>query len=113
MTVIVIFVTGDTDLWREMVSCSISSLPHPALRAIFSFLTCKNSAYSDVLDEEGLLLVDRLGFAVTFLDDTRLDQFIEREWEGMLAAGRLDGVVLSGGDSDGVQLMQAYLDRYS
>ena len=94
-----------------MVACSISGLPHPALRAIFSFLTCKDGSYSGVLEEDGLLLVDRLGFAVTFLDDLLLESFIDREWEGMLAAGRLDGVVLSGGDKDGVQLIQKYVDR--
>ena len=102
---------GDSELWREMVACSISGLPHPALRAIFSFLTCKDGSYSGVLEEDGLLLVDRLGFAVTFLDDLLLESFIDREWEGMLAAGRLDGVVLSGGDKDGVQLIQKYVDR--
>lgn len=103
--------SGDSELWREMVSCSLSSLPHPALRAIFSFLTSKDDNYTSVLEEDGLLLVDRLGFAVTFLDDVSLHAYIDREWEGMLAAGRLDGVVLSGGDSDGVQLLQRYVDR--
>ena len=27
-------------LWRETVAASLSSLPDPALRAVFSFLTC-------------------------------------------------------------------------
>ena len=93
-------------------SSYLISLHISCFRAIFSFLTSKDDHYTSVLEEDGLLLVDRLGFAVTFLDDTRLEQFIEREWEGLLAAGRLDGVVLSGGDSDGVHLLQAYLDRY-
>ena len=57
------------------------------------------------------MMVDRLGFAVTFLDDNLLEQYLEREWEGLLAAGRLDGLVLCGGDSDGVQLLQRYVDR--
>ena len=101
----------DTDLWRDTVSASLSSLPHPALRAIFSFLTSRDAGYSSVLEEQGLLLVDRLGFAVTFLDDAGLESFIEREWEGLLSAGRLEGLVISGGDDDGVQLLQRYVDR--
>ena len=72
---------GDTDnsLWREMVSCSLSSLPHPALRAIFSFLTSKDcNSYCSVLEEDGLMIVDRLGFAVSFLDDNMLEQYLDR-----------------------------------
>ena len=41
------------------VSCSLASVPHPALRAIFSFLTSKDESYTSVLEEDGLLLVDR------------------------------------------------------
>ena len=64
-----------------------------------------------MLEEDGLLLVDRLGFAVTFLDDAALETFMEREWEGMSGAGRLEGLVLSGGDQEGVQLLQSFVDR--
>jgi len=39
---------GESDLWREMVSSSQSSLPHPALRAIFAFLTCQDHSYNSV-----------------------------------------------------------------
>ena len=56
--------------------------------------------------------MSRLGFAVTFLDDSSLESFVEREWAGLVGAGRLDGVLLSGGDQDGVQLLQRYVDRY-
>ena len=80
-------------------------------RAIFSFLTSKDDHYTSVLEEDGLLLVDRLGFAVTFLDDAALETFMEREWEGMSGAGRLEGLVLSGGDQEGVQLLQSFVDR--
>ena len=41
------------------MSCSLASVPHPALRAIFSFLTSKDESYTSVLEEDGLLLVDR------------------------------------------------------
>ena len=36
---------------------------------------------------------------------------MERGWAGLVGAGRLDGVLLSGGDQDGVQLLQRYVDR--
>jgi len=102
---------GDSDLWKEMVSSSQSSLPHPALRAIFAFLTCQDDQYTSVLEEDGLLLVDRLAFAVTFLSDILLEEYIEREWRNMVNAGRIDALVLSGGDSEGVELVQKFVDR--
>jgi len=102
---------GESDLWREMVSSSQSSLPHPALRAIFAFLTCQDQSYSSVLEEDGLLLVDRLAFAATFLSDVALEEYIEKEWENMVGAGRIDALVLSGGGSEGVELIQRYVDR--
>ena len=80
-------------------------------RAIFSFLTSKDDHYTSVLEEDGLLLVDRLGFAVTFLDDAGLENFMEREWAGMLEAGRLEGLVLSGGEREGAELLQRFVDR--
>jgi len=102
---------GESDLWREMVSSSQSSLPHPALRAIFAFLTCQDHSYNSVLEEDGLLLVDRLAFAATFLNDGALEEYIEREWENMVGAGRIDALVLSGGGAEGVELIQRFVDR--
>ena len=58
-----------------------------------------------------MLLVDRLGFAVTFLDDAGLENFMEREWAGMLEAGRLEGLVLRGGGREGAELLQRFVDR--
>ena len=74
-------------------------------------MTTKDSHYTSVLEEDGLLLVDRLGFAVTFLDDAGLESFMERERAGMLGAGRLEGLVLSGGEREGAELLQMFVDR--
>ena len=77
------------DQWREMVtkiwpkkylqssekyllaqvSCSLASVPHPALRAIFSFLTSKDESYTSVLEEDGLLLVDKLLFIIRAVNE--------------------------------------------
>ena len=105
------FSDGDSDLWREMVSCSLSSLPHPALRAIFSFLTVRDGNYTSVLEEDGLLLVHRIAFAATFLDDDSLETYLESEWQGLVSAGRLEALVLSGGDREVVHVLQSFLDR--
>ena len=103
------------ELWREAVAGSgADSLPHPALRAIFTFLASPAGTESQaaVLGEAELPLVDRLGFAVTFLPDSALEAWLEREWGVALQYGRLDALLLSGGaGQETVQLVQRYVDR--
>ena len=98
-------------LWRETVATSLSSLPDPALRAVFSFLTCQDESFSPVLSEEGLLLADRLAFASTFLSDSALCEWVESEWKSVLANGNLEGLLLAGSEAEVVGLIQAYVDR--
>jgi hypothetical protein len=40
-------------LWRDVVATSVASLPDPALKALFSFLTAEDETFSEVLDEKG------------------------------------------------------------
>ena len=54
------------------MSCSLASVPHPALRAIFSFLTSKDESYTSVLEEDGLLLVDRLLLIIRAVNEISL-----------------------------------------
>jgi len=98
-------------LWREMVGVSMGSLPYPTLRALFAFLTCQEEVYTSVLEEEGLLLADRLGFAVTFLPDNVLCEWLDKEWTNLLSQGRLEGFLLAGNQVEAVQIIQAYVDR--
>lgn len=102
---------SDCDSWRETVSCSLSSLPHPAIRAIFSFLTVRDANYTSVLEEDGLLLVQRIAFAATFLDDESLETYLDSEWVELLKAGRLEALVLTGSEAEVVEVLQSYLDR--
>lgn len=98
-------------LWRETVAGALHSLPDPALRALFTFLTCQGEVYTGVLQEEGLLLADRLGFAATFLSDSGLGEWVEEEWRSVLQQGRLEGLLLCGNEKEAVQLLQQYVDR--
>ena len=100
-------------LWRETVAGALHSLPDPALRALFTFLTCQDEVYTMVLKEEGLLLADRLGFAATFLSDPMLGEWIEEEWRAVLQQGSLEGLLLCGSEKEAVQLLQQYVDRCS
>ena len=98
-------------LWRETVSSSLSSLPDPALRAVFSFLTCQDESFSPVLCEEGLLLADRLAFASSFLSDNALCDWVDSEWKRVEENGNLEGLLLAGSEAEVVGLIQAYVDR--
>ena len=97
-------------LWRETVATSLSSLPDPALRAVFSFLTCQDESFSPVLSEEGLLLADRLAFASSFLSDSALCEWVDSEWKKVLANGNLEGLLLAGSEAEVVSLIQV-IDR--
>ena len=80
-------------------------------RAIFSFLTVRDANYTSVLEEDGLLLVQRIAFAATFLDDESLETYLDSEWVELLKAGRLEALVLTGSEAEVVEVLQSYLDR--
>lgn len=99
-------------LWREVVATSVASLPDPALKALFSFLTAEDETFSEVLDEkDGLALTDKIAFAARFLSDRQLADYLEREWLTLLAAGSLQGLMLTSSDVDSQEALQSYLDR--
>lgn len=55
-------------------------------------------------------LHDRVGFACRFLDDVTLPAYIRRITAECIAAGRIDGLILTGLTADGCALVQRYLD---
>ncbi|KAI9908639.1 hypothetical protein PsorP6_016417 [Peronosclerospora sorghi] len=68
-------------------------------------------AYAVILNDETLPLSDRLAFACRFLQADELLAFVAQYEAESLECGRLEGLIVTGLNTDGVRLLQAYLDR--
>ncbi|KAG9294907.1 hypothetical protein G9A89_003247 [Geosiphon pyriformis] len=96
-------------LWREMCKNLSLEMRDPYLRAMFSYIA--SGQWSDVLHEEGLSLSDRIGIALRFLDDERLDAYIRETTARVVHAGDIEGVVLTGLTPEGVNLFENYVNN--
>lgn len=103
-------------LWRDTCASLRQSLNDPHLRAVFAFLTEDSDSYSPLLLSNDLSVCDRIGFALTFLSDARLVEFLSQLLTQLTEAPCPDiqGLILTGMSVDtGVSLVQKYIDRTS
>nr|CAD7262749.1 unnamed protein product [Timema shepardi] len=97
-------------MWRELCLKSLLQLTDPYLRAMFAFLTAENGNYDAVLNESGMAVEDQVAFALTFLSDQKLGDYLKHLTNKLVQEGDLAGMLLTGANSDGVELLQNYLD---
>ena len=88
-------------------------LKSPYLRSALGFLTCENGQFHEVLGEEQLQLVDRLGFACRYLIDDDLNDYLESLSDVLVIEGNLDGLLLEGLEVKGLDLLSSFVDRTS
>ncbi|KAG7387632.1 hypothetical protein PHYPSEUDO_013882 [Phytophthora pseudosyringae] len=67
-------------------------------------------AYSAILNDITLPLSDRLAFACRFLQANELLAFVAQHEEESEQFGRLEGLIVTGINADGIRLLQTYLD---
>lgn len=103
----------NNQLWRETCSTQRSQLASPYLRAIFAFLASDSPFYRQVLAEDGMSVEDRVAFAITYLPDAQLKEFINDITSQLVAAGNLDGMLLTGLSSEGIDLLEQYVNQTS
>ncbi|KAB0794498.1 hypothetical protein PPYR_11337 [Photinus pyralis] len=104
------FSDDKTSMWRQLCSATRAQLTDPYLRAMFAFLTAENYSYENVLNEDGMLVCDRIAFACTFLSDSKLHDYLRNLTSQLIDDGNLDGILLTGNSNDGIRLLQKYLD---
>jgi hypothetical protein len=97
--------------WKDQCRKMASELDNPYLRAIFAFIA--DNDWWDVLDEHSLPLRERLGVALRFLSDKDLTVYLNRIADYVVTKGELEGLILTGITTRGVDLMQSYVDRTS
>ena len=100
-------------LWRDMCVTLQPLFEHPYLRAAFAFLSADSASFLPVLLEGGLVLTDRVAFAARFLSDEHLARYLEDTQAQLIAAGALEGVLLTGLGDSGIELFASYLDMTS
>ena len=94
---------------RETCERLVVRLQDPYLRAILSHLTAIDD-WDEVLGEELLPLRERLAIALQFLNDKELTAYLRRVLDRCIHDGDIEGLIVSGLTSQGMDILQTYLD---
>ncbi|XP_065053231.1 GATOR2 complex protein MIOS-like isoform X2 [Rhopilema esculentum] len=105
--------TEKRSLWREMCGALSPQLKNPYLRAVFAFLTQEDDNFNSILREPGIHLEDRVAFACKYLPDSTLVTFIDSLTATLVEEGCLEGLLLTGLTSDGLNLLEKYVTKTS
>eukprot|EP00743_Colponemidia_sp_Colp-15_P004686 GILK01005049.1.p1 GENE.GILK01005049.1~~GILK01005049.1.p1 ORF type:complete len:1033 (+),score=162.65 GILK01005049.1:118-3216(+) len=118
------FGSNNASLWKEMCGKMKNQVTNPYLKAIVGFLSSGNEGasssnlvdpqqfdYSSILYESGLALKDRVAFACRFLSDAELSDYIRVLTELSVVSGDPAGLLLTGLNTQGVNLVEKYVDN--
>ncbi|BES96654.1 missing oocyte, meiosis regulator, homolog (Drosophila) [Nesidiocoris tenuis] len=97
-------------VWRDACIASRLKLNDPYLRAVFAFLTADSDNYNSVLEEEEMAVTDRIAFALAYLSDSKLVEYLNKLTDQLTVDGNLAGLILTGMSSSALPLLQQYLD---
>ena len=86
----------------------IYKLQDPHQRIMLSYVLCHD--WSDVLEEDALPLRERIAIALRFLEDSDLSAFLRRVADDCLKTGNIEGIMVTGLTSRGLDLIQNYVD---
>ncbi|KAF7724390.1 hypothetical protein EC973_001115 [Apophysomyces ossiformis] len=103
--------TNVNPMWQELcLSLSKDMLDRPYLRAIFAYIA-SNDWYK-ILNEADLPLRERMAVALRVLNDEEMTTFLNATVEQLIREGNIEGVVVTGLTSRGVDLLEQALNRY-
>lgn len=97
-------------LWKSLCKNLSYQLRDSFLRLLFGLISCDGD-WGMVLNETSLSLCDRMIIALKFLDDTKLMSYVAKWTETAERHGRIDGLLLTGLNGQGVDLLERYIDR--
>jgi WD repeat-containing protein mio len=83
------------------------------LRHILKFLSTIgiDQRHTEVLDDTTLTLSDRVAFACCFLSRPYLKIFLENCVQESQSLGNVEGIVITGIETKGIQILESYVDR--
>lgn len=94
---------------RDHCARLIIKLQDPHFRVMLSYIVFND--WTDVLEETALPLRERLAIALRFLDDKLLSSYLRRAADECRAKGNVEGLVLTGLTSQGLDILQGYVDN--
>ncbi|OQV17689.1 WD repeat-containing protein mio [Hypsibius exemplaris] len=119
LSIVAVALSGFTDdqpsLWRSLSSTITPEIEEPYLRAVLLFLSSSRSegVLKRISTDTDLQLEDRIAFACTFLNDSVLTDFVKDLAEHFTSKGLLEGLILTGFGTEGIDLVQNYVDKTS
>eukprot|EP01112_Ceratiomyxa_fruticulosa_P009735 TRINITY_DN2550_c0_g6_i1.p1 TRINITY_DN2550_c0_g6~~TRINITY_DN2550_c0_g6_i1.p1 ORF type:complete len:963 (+),score=164.66 TRINITY_DN2550_c0_g6_i1:1544-4432(+) len=101
------------NILKEQVRTMIRNTPslHPYLRACMEFLCSDYRDLDQVIESLNISLHDKIALGCKYLGDKELYSFIERLSASCIESGKLEGLILTGLNSKGVELLQHYVDK--
>lgn len=96
---------------REMCSWMAEETDDPYLKALLAYFV--HGDWKVVCDMPIIPLSDRLGCAIKYLDDSRLDEFIKLQTSYSCISGNIEGLVLTGLTDRAVDLFARYISRHN
>lgn len=95
--------------WRKMCQEQNLDLESPYIRAIFAYLNAND--WRDVIDEQGLTLRERIAISIRYIRDEDLTAILQDLCRTEITEGNLEGLLLTGINTDSLKLLQTYVDR--
>jgi hypothetical protein len=99
-----------SDEQRDMCEWMAEETDDPYLKALLAYFV--SGDWKVVCDMPILPLSDRLGCAIKYLDDRRLDEFIKLHTASSCISGNIEGLVLTGLTDRAIDLFARYIARH-
>jgi len=112
---------SDSIVWRKACESllrqedlAVAQSRAPYLKAICIFLlNVQSGSFDKTLNDEHLYLSDRVAFACFILPRNELKDYLIKCIANCRSNGNLEGILVTGLDKNGIQLLQAYVDTNS
>jgi hypothetical protein len=102
---------GSRQIWKGLCRNLSFQLRDAYLRVLFGFLASEGNWNLVLSETTALPLHDRMIIALRFLDDSSLLTYISKWTQKMERQGRIDGILLTGWTKEGIDMMEAYVDK--
>lgn len=96
---------------RDLCEWMMEATEDPYLRALLAYFVTGD--WKVVADMDSLALTDRVGVALKYLDDGRLDEFIKMKTAQSVVFGNIEGVVLTGLTDRTMDLFWHYIAKFN